>query len=268
MSKDLIFKRPDGVEFNKGPIKCIHEGNYRDTNITSVLLPDCLEAIEYEAFYHCENLTSVTFPDSTINIGPKAFFNCHNLESVIIKNPVILKYAAFSHNIGLLNISVNCENIPEECFYNSGYNGVDIKLVNTKLIGLRAFYSANIKSLKLPDTLKTIGFEAFKDANFYESTLRLPEGLQFIKQDAFKNVSTLTDIYLPDSLISIENLAECGLKLHMSKILAEKLNIEENENITINSIENIIDRMTFKEYNKIMLQNSEVIVLNNDGNIS
>ncbi|MBR6460889.1 MAG: leucine-rich repeat protein, partial [Verrucomicrobia bacterium] len=49
------------------------------TNLTSVLIPDSVTAIEMEAFYNCVNLSNIVIPDSVTGIGDNAFARCYSL---------------------------------------------------------------------------------------------------------------------------------------------------------------------------------------------
>ena len=57
-------------------------------DIKTIIVPDSIKSIGYDAFYDCTNLTSINIPDSVKSIGCDAFFGCGNLKSIIIPNSV------------------------------------------------------------------------------------------------------------------------------------------------------------------------------------
>lgn len=83
---------------------------------------------------------------------------------------------------------------------------------NVTIIGTYCFSSSNIKTVyvKLPDTVTTIGFQAFYQ-NATLTTIVLPEGLTKIDSEAFAECTSLSNITLPNSLTIIGDSAfqEC-----------------------------------------------------------
>ena len=61
---------------------------YWNTALTSVVIPDSVTSIGYEAFRGCKGLNSVTIPDSVNSIEGGAFRGCTGLTSVTIGNSV------------------------------------------------------------------------------------------------------------------------------------------------------------------------------------
>ena len=61
---------------------------YKCDNLESIILPDGLKKIGYDAFYGCTRLKSVTIPDSVTSIGDKAFEKCTGLISITIPDSV------------------------------------------------------------------------------------------------------------------------------------------------------------------------------------
>ena len=62
-----------------------------------------------------------------------------------------------------------------------------------------AFQGASIKGILLPDTLKSIGNDAFKNCQFM-AVIHFPNGLEFIGERAFQNCKALVAIVLPNSV--------------------------------------------------------------------
>jgi hypothetical protein len=62
----------------------IDSSAFKNTNITSVIIPDSVTTIGSAAFQDCTRLTSITIPDSVTNINSHTFSGCTRLTSVTI----------------------------------------------------------------------------------------------------------------------------------------------------------------------------------------
>lgn len=241
MGNALILTDESGYETREYDVKTIAAERFKRSYIKNATFPDCLEMIR-------EN----------------AFADNQYLEEVVIDHMISIDIAAFKTNTALRKIDICADTIPMWCFAEAGIRnieGVDITLRKVKSIGFQSFFGAHIKSIEFPNTFNAIFEEAFGNAIFEEKVLKLPEGITFIGSGAFDG-SNLTDIYVPDTLKHISDLTECGIKIHMSPKLFEKLNLELNENIIIESVDYLIDKMSFKNINKMYLESNK----NNDLN--
>jgi len=70
------------------PVTEIADKTFGASKITSVVIPDSVTRIGFQAFYRCSNLTSVTIGNGVINIGQQAFLECTSLTSITIPNSV------------------------------------------------------------------------------------------------------------------------------------------------------------------------------------
>ena len=79
------------------PVTAIGNYAFSHTGLTSVIIPEGVTTIGYNAFYECENLTNVSLPSTLTSIGDYAFSNCENLTSVTLpKSLVTIGKSAFS----------------------------------------------------------------------------------------------------------------------------------------------------------------------------
>ena len=70
------------------------------------------------------------------------------------------------------------------------------------IIGDRAFYDAKLKSVTLPNSLRTIGQSAFAGCKNL-TDVALPEGLEVIKNTAFRDCESLAELALPSTLLEV-----------------------------------------------------------------
>ena len=98
----------ESVEFAAGssvsviPDECFHNC----TGLTSVVLPQNLQSIEYLAFENCPKLTGIDLPEGLAFIGSGAFNLC-SLKSVVVPSSVKeISNNAFRNNLSLISVSL------------------------------------------------------------------------------------------------------------------------------------------------------------------
>src|SRR6266566_4307113 len=111
-------------------------------SLTSVMIPNTVTSIGNNAFDSCILLTRITVPDSVTNIGTRAFQVCFNVTNVIMGN-------------GLISIG-------DSAFYN--LDGLTDLVFGTNLtsIGGHAFESCGLRSIKVPDSVTSMGGAVFQ----------------------------------------------------------------------------------------------------------
>ncbi len=184
---------------------------YGCISLTSVEIPDSVKTICNYAF--CESdLINVIIGDSVTSIGNSAFSGCTNLTNLEIGNSIrTIGHWAFS----------GCTNL------------IKIELPNSVTsIGYRAFYDCNsLKNIKMPDSVKSVGEQAFYNTEYYSTAKNwtgkvlyigkhlieardtetreytIKEGTKTIAGSAFPNYNNLISIEIPESLMSIGDMA-------------------------------------------------------------
>ena len=156
--------------------------------------------------YNNTVLQSVTFeqPSNITTIGSYAFNSCTKLESIFIpKSVTSMGEAAFKGCISLTDVrfqtnadgSVNLKTIPTQCFRYCPFTSIEIPEGITT-IGDEAFqFNFYLKTMKLPNTLTTIGTHFLCDAKSI-TTLTIPASVKYIDGAAFHGCENLKTVYL------------------------------------------------------------------------
>ena len=194
----------------------------KNSNITSVVIPDSVTTIDYEAFRNCSSLTSVTILASVTSIGSSAFSDCSGLESVYISD-----LAAWC-NIEFEAYSANPLNNGAKLYLN-GSPVTDLVIPNgVKSINSYAVYNcSSLTSVEIPDSVTSIGSSAFCNCSSLTS-VTIPDNVTSIGAYAFFGCDSLESVHISDltawSNIEFESSANPlnnGAKLYLNGDLAE-----------------------------------------------
>lgn len=200
----------------------------RNYNITSVALPEGATYIGKGAFYSCSQMTSVNIPSTLLEIGYNAFSHCEKLATInyngtkaqwynigkaylwddysgdytIVCTDGTLTKALNGNDLGTAGLIYEIYLKSWHCVLENGLNvAVDDVEVSAKyynydvtVIGEKAFYGSEIKSVKIPEGILYIDDEAFKDCDSLVKVY-LPSSVTNIGEEAFGGCESLTDIY-------------------------------------------------------------------------
>lgn len=221
-------KIPDGIT-------AIGEGAfYGYRKITEITIPQSVIKIGESAFEGCSKLSEIEIPSSVLVIGKSAFENCFSLESVIFHaNLQIIGEAAFYMccNLDEINLPNHLMKIGKDAFVGTGYAmnehnwdsyvlyignylicAKDTKVgevaVKEGTIGIAdsAFeYCSNVTEISLPESIKSIGEEAFFCSGV--SQVKLSKNLRNIGSYAFCSCENLKEIIIPEEVSYIGEYA-------------------------------------------------------------
>ncbi len=233
-----FFSHIDGTLYNKEKNELIR----RPCGKTgAVHIPRGVEIIAPFAFIGNINLIAITFSETVKKIGRQAFENCRNLTYINLNDTLeTISAASFRHcnNIKKIHIPAGVKNLDSTCFYdcekltsitiakenehyhvddNIIYSNNPKKLLRcplnkkgdiivsqgTEEISTFAFSECReIKSIQLPDTLKSIKPGAFSSCGDL-TCINLPEGITKIENSSFSFCTKLREIHIPEGVVSI-----------------------------------------------------------------
>lgn len=148
--------------------------SFARSGLTSIEIPRNVTKIGYGAFYHCDDLSKILIPDTVTEIEPSAFSKTRMLDNWLLYG--------------------------ESDFYVAGD-------------GILIAYRGNDSKVIIPDNVKTIGPECFKD-HFEITEVEIPESVLRICEDAFNGCINLFKVSGATNLDVIEDRAfyKCPIK--------------------------------------------------------
>ena len=163
------------------------------TSLTSVTIPNSVTSIGWHAFSICSSLTSITIPDSVTEIGDGAFFGCSGLTEFKGK---------FASNDGRCLIIDGVLN----SFAPAGLSEYSIPDSVTS-IGYEAFsFCENLTSVTIPNSVTTIGGSAFSCC-YSLTSATIGNGVTTIGDYTFSSCENLTSVTIPNSVTEIGSSA-------------------------------------------------------------
>ncbi|MCX4321619.1 MAG: leucine-rich repeat domain-containing protein [Lachnospiraceae bacterium] len=165
-----------------GGIRRIGEFAYARSALNTVRIPEGVEEIGYAAFYHCDGLTDVVIPNSVREIGVSAFD----------KTPWLSGWKS-----------------------NAGEAG-EFLIVGD---GILLAYRGKGGAVSIPDSVKTIGPEAFKGLSSVES-VHIPDSVSVVGEGAFEDCVNLTAFSGAEGVRQIRDRAFAGCPIRTVTIPA------------------------------------------------
>ncbi len=158
-------------------------------NAETVIVPDTIKIIGYEAFDGRETIREIVLPESVTKIGQSAFEGCENLQKINIPRRVkTIGKSAFS----------SCKALQEIVIPQS---------VTT--IGEYAFYGcSSLKGITVPDSVKNISNSVFDDCHTLEK-ITLPDTIRRIGDFAFAGCYALKKLVIPQSVTAMGDNPFC-----------------------------------------------------------
>lgn len=172
----------------------------------NTVIPNGVVEVARESFYKNQKIEEITIPNSVEKIDYNAFTSCPNLKSVFIGtglkelsgiNPFDPTLAAISIDAGnkTYDSRSNCNAIIEKSTSILTFAFTNTVIPNSVLgIGSYAYYQMKIKSITIPDRVKSIGFYAFVGCSELESIV-IGSSVDSINYTAFTGCSSIKHVY-------------------------------------------------------------------------
>jgi hypothetical protein len=194
------------VLFEEGTqLTSINQTAFYRSGLTSIVIPAGCVSIGVSAFELCVSLVYVSFVEESqlLTIGDRAFQRT-SIRSIIIPNSVVTLGAQV-----LTCCDGSQTNSHSTCGLLESVVMQEFSVLQT--IGSQAFCQSTINSFSFPNTVLTIGSEAFYQCNnltsltFQPGFMSPPEGshLQGIGESAFFMNKNLVEVNFPASLVNI-----------------------------------------------------------------
>lgn len=197
--------------------KIIEVEKYKDSDITSIEIPDGIEIIEESAFENCKNLEYVILPDSIRIIGKCAFKNCCNLKEIVMSETLLIISEEAFENCSLLkkiDLPNNLQVIGDGAFMDCDSLKEIVIPESVTKIGNGLFRSCyGLKSVIFEGNDTEIGHSSFSNCKDLEY-VKLPSNIIAIRSFTFYSCHSLTQIDIPESVSEIDSEAfeESGLE--------------------------------------------------------
>ena len=193
-------------------------------NIPAELDGHQVTSIEVFAFGHCGSLLSVAIPEGVTTLGSHAFANCFRLESVSIPDSLVNIGSHALRSERLINVQVSPDHPVFAVENKALINKQNMKLVRflgpditgtyeiaqgIRTIGEGAFEFGRMSSVIIPDSVTSVGDEAFCFCKELK-TLTFPDSVTSVGREAFYRCFDLESVVIPDSVTEIgDDVFEC-----------------------------------------------------------
>ena len=185
----------------------IGQGAFSHSSLVEIKIPDSVKDLGTEVFRGCPELKQVVLPNSLDLIPKSTFYQCNSLENVVIPNSIkYIDIDAFAYCSSLAHLYLP-DSVSELTAAFSGSNKLELEvdkdnpyfcsedgiLYNKEKTTIIAYPSAG-KVVTIPDNVETIGRYAFA-FNKEINDVYLPESVVSIEEGAFLEVRNFNRLY-------------------------------------------------------------------------
>ena len=182
----------------------IPENFFKESDISSIIIPNNIKEVRHSAFRDCKNLKSVDIQSNDIQWSSYVFSGCSSLDTIDLNKIKHFPYYMFE-NTGLKNIVVNTSVEDFGTFRNClKLETVELNSNQTDLGSYTFAGCSRLKKVKLSDTIDKLGNDLFEDC-ISLSEIKLPNDLKYVNHDVFNNTS-IEELIFPNSTIEINIL--------------------------------------------------------------
>ena len=173
------------------------------SGLTSITIPSSVTRLGYSCFEDCTALTSIDIPSSVTSLGDNCFNLCTELRGIDIPSSVTsLGDGCFYGCTGLRSIDIpsTVTSLEDECFEGcTGLTSIDILSTVTSL-GKQCFYGCTglLSIICENPNPPSVGFRAFEDDTYSNSTLYVPGVAAYQAADGWQNFKNIKKIATDD----------------------------------------------------------------------
>ena len=222
------------------PVRYIGDSAFKNKKITKVVIPPSVKQIESYAFQNCTALKEVDL-GSVEYISDSAFRNCSSLSFIEIPASVFSLRPCFE----------GCTSL-ERVVLNEGL----------QYIGENTFANCPIKTIVIPNSVRSIGARAFNGCTKLTSAV-IGNLVEAINTSTFQGCYSLENVVIGSSVKYIEDNAfsGCTFLRNVTIIKGELLNLNGNSFPGCSFFKRIFYTGTEKDWRKIMIYDEGVYPL-------
>ena len=173
-------------------------------SLREIVLPENLETIGTGAFGNCSQIEYINLPSGVKEIGASAFSNCSSLRQVIVPDGTeFIGEGVFGNCTDMSSLTLPYlgysadEPATLNLFAWGADNLRDVTLTRASVLADGAFFGfTRLRSVSLPDTLESIGKDAFAECSSL-SELYIPDSVRSIGSGALAGCSSLESLDIP-----------------------------------------------------------------------
>lgn len=211
LGEDTVFVVPDAID-------TIGSRAFEGTDVQAITLPETISSIYNKAFSGCKSLESVTFkggppylgsddifPENAVIYVPSrwlAYYNSNIIWSNTVTNQILPNPAegfTFTLSDDQSYYTVSYRSAAGNAIIPDTYDGLPVKA-----IGNRAFYGVDLTGITIPDSIVSIGDNAFSFCRNIES-ITIPASVTSIGNDVFENCTGLASANISYGITAIAN---------------------------------------------------------------